>query len=184
MGWWTSDNNEETRVTHRRSTESSNTAGSGEKKQPVFLEDVPPKFGDDQLLRAEEAKRKRDARMPEKSEHYSTSGEVKRYMSTLTMDDFRFSNLIQIPCFRDAGLAGFSCMFVFSTVMFFYHRNIRKSINWGYGGLLLGSVFGWEHCNRVRKNSERVVQLAQERYQEKLHKRRSDSPPQEEKKSS
>ncbi|QPG76718.1 hypothetical protein FOA43_004112 [Brettanomyces nanus] len=142
-----------------------------EKKYPVFLEDVPPKFQDEQLLEAENAKKMHDAKLPPEGQQYSTAGEVNRYLKSLSWDNFQFSNLIQIPCFRDAGLSGFSCMFVFSTVLFLYHRDLRKSLNWGYGGLLLGSVFGWEHCNRIRRNGEKVVQLAQHRYQENQKKK-------------
>lgn len=171
MGWWPfggNESNQQGKV--KTSSESPSTTGEN-KKQPVFLEDVPPKFTEDQLLKAEDAKKRQAARLPESGKPYSTAGEVKRYVKTLSWDDFKPSNLLQIPCFRDAGLSGFSCMFVFASVLFLYHRDIRKCVNWGYGGLLLGSVFGWEHCNRIRKHSQQVVKLAQERYQEKQKKK-------------
>lgn len=142
-----------------------------DKKEKVFLDDVPPKFSESELQKAKEAREKGE--QAPNGEDFNTAKEIKRYVRTLSPEDFKFSNLIQIPCFRDAGLAGFSCFFVFSSVLFVYHRDVRKSLNWGFGGLLLGSVFGWEHCNRIRRHSEQVVQMAQQRYQEKRNEKYS-----------
>ena len=58
-------------------------------------------------------------------------------------------------------------MFVFSSVLYVYHRNIRRAANWGFGGLMLGSIFGWEHCNTVRRQSQMAVRLAQQRFEAK-----------------
>ncbi|GME81542.1 unnamed protein product [Ambrosiozyma monospora] len=106
---------------------------------------------------------------PEQSKLSAQTQEISRFLRNLSLEDFQFAKLVQIPCFRDAGLIGFSTFFVFSSVMFLYHKNFRKSINWGFGGLMLGSIFGWEQCNHFRKQSSMAVQLAQERFQERQH---------------
>ncbi|GMG20500.1 unnamed protein product [Ambrosiozyma monospora] len=106
---------------------------------------------------------------PEQSQLSAQTQEISRFLRNLSLDDFQFAKLVQIPCFRDAGLIGFSTFFVFSSVMFLYHKNFRKSINWGFGGLMLGSIFGWEQCNHFRKQSNMAVQMAQERFQERQH---------------
>lgn len=152
---------------------SENDSSANKAKQPVFLDDVPPKFQETDLERAKRARKVHDQLKEKDAKDVSVGKQVGTVLHSLTWNDFKPSNLIQIPCFRDAGLSGFSCMFVFSTIMFLYHRDIRTSINWGYGGLLLGSVFGWEHCNRVRRHSEDVVQQAQAKFQEKVKRRSS-----------
>jgi cytochrome c oxidase assembly protein subunit 20 len=151
MGWWPFNRSANTaEVSDQESAESSIQPSL----QPIFLDDVAAKYTNEQ-------------QQQQLQEGYSTSKEVKSFLSTLTLDHFHMSNLVQIPCFREAGLSGFACFFVFSSVLFFYHKNFRKAINWGFGGLLLGSIFGWEHCNNTRRNSQMAVRLAQERFEKR-----------------
>ncbi len=164
MTWWPFNSH---------SDKDGNGGTTDNTKQPVFLEDVPPKFQESDLEKAKRARKVHDQLKEEKEKEATVGKQVGTILHSLTWDDFKPANLLQIPCFRDAGLSGFSCMFVFSTVMFLYHRDVRRAINWGYGGLLLGSVFGWEHCNRIRRHSEEVVQKAQAKFQEKVKRRRS-----------
>ena len=121
--------------------------------QPIFLEDVPPKFDNG------------SNKPPPPT--FSVGNEIKSFLSNLTLEHFHISRIAAIPCFRDAGLSGFTCMFVFSSVLYVYHRNIRRAANWGFGGLMLGSIFGWEHCNTVRRQSQMAVRLAQQRFEAK-----------------
>ncbi|ODV85067.1 hypothetical protein CANARDRAFT_8195 [[Candida] arabinofermentans NRRL YB-2248] len=144
------------------------TAAAGDKKQPLFLEDVAPKFPDDQN------KLQTD---PQSQPQQPTTHaqEIKRIVKSLSLADFHIANLVEIPCFREAGLTGFSTFAVFFSVIFLYHKNVRKAANWGFGGLMLGSIFSWEQCNRVRKQSQLGVQLAQERFkQRQLEKMRQE----------
>ncbi|AWU78015.1 hypothetical protein CAS74_003175 [Pichia kudriavzevii] len=168
MGWWPFGKGNE-------NTQSIENATSGQQhtetdkrddlvlKQPIFLDEVSGKFPESPQTRPPNGA----------EEQFSTSKEVKRFISTLKPEQFYLSNLVTIPCFREAGLSGFTCFFVFSSVLFVYHKNLRKSVNWGFGGLLLGSIFGWEHCNNQRRNSLMAVKLAQERF-EKNHRERKE----------
>lgn len=131
--------------------------------QPIFLDDIPAIHTENGNSAAQS------------NEGYSVSKEVKSFVGTLKPENFYMSNLVQIPCFREAGLSGFSCFFVFSTVIYFYHANLHKAVNWGFGGLLLGSIFGWEHCNNTRRNSQLAVRLAQERYEQNKLAKRAES---------
>lgn len=152
---------------NRNNNKQDNT-DSTETNKPIFLEDIPPKFppqGQEQTQAPSQLQSPQS-----QGETFSTSQEIRNYIHTLKFSDFGLSNLVTIPCFREAGLSGFSCFFVFSSVLFFYHKNFRKSVNWGFGGLLLGSVFGWEHCNNSRRQSQMAVKLAQERFESKSKK--------------
>ncbi|KAG7788318.1 hypothetical protein KL910_003201 [Ogataea haglerorum] len=148
----------------KRSTQSAEeeatSNGKDKSEQKIFLEDVPPKFDTDIQKPA--------------SQHTTQSREMKRILSNLSWSDFHPSNLLAIPCFRDAGLTGFSCLFVFSSVMFLYHKDIRKAANWGFGGLMLGATFAWEQCNAQRRKEQMAVKMAQERYKQR-HQRKSES---------
>ncbi|GMM28764.1 Cox20 protein [Martiniozyma asiatica (nom. inval.)] len=104
---------------------------------------------------------------PEPEPAGSTTKEIKSFLHKLTPADFTPANLLAIPCFREAGMSGFTCLFVFSSVMFVYHKNVARAANWGFGGLLLGSIFGWEQCNNVRRKGQMAVKLAQERFEQK-----------------
>lgn len=158
MGWWPFN-----RKSSDQESAASATASTASIEQPLFLDDVPAKYSQDHLSQAH----LQQGRMQGQEEGYSISKEVKSYVGTLTPQHFYMSNLVQIPCFREAGLSGFTCFFVFSSVLLFYHKSLRKAVNWGFGGLLLGSIFGWEHCNNTRRNSQMAVRLAQERYEKK-----------------
>lgn len=148
MGWWpfnrgsSNGSNEETKEMSPVAVESQD--------RPMFTESTAP-----------------NPNLPPTSRESTMSKEIKSYVSSLSLKDFYMSNLVSIPCFREAGLSGFTCFFVFSSVLYVYHRSLRKSVNWGFGGLLLGSIFGWEHCNNARRNSQMAVRLAQQRFEQK-----------------
>lgn len=164
MGWWPFHRGNKS---DDSSSSSSSSSADQASSQPIFLEDVPAKYAPAGQTPAEVQAQ------PQGQAGYSVSNEVKTFVGTLTPQHFYFSNLVQIPCFREAGLSGFSCFFVFSSVLYVYHRSLRTAVNWGFGGLLLGSIFGWEHCNNTRRNSQMAVRLAQER----LERKRSGAEP-------
>lgn len=162
MGWWPFNRGNKNEISSNAESISTLETQSNSDSKPLFLDDIPAKYPQQQLQQSQQLK--------EGQEGFSVSKEVKNFVSTLTFEHFYLSNLVQIPCFREAGLSGFSCFFVFSTVLYCYHRNLRKAVNWGFGGLLLGSIFGWENCNNQRRNSQMAVKLAQARFEKKHQK--------------
>lgn len=84
----------------------------------------------------------------------------KNAWDSIKIEDFRFEKLLSIPCFRDAGMAGFSSLFVLGSIVFLYHKNPVKAANWGVGGFLLGSIISWEQCRFKRRRSFQTAQLA------------------------
>jgi cytochrome c oxidase assembly protein subunit 20 len=162
MGWWPFS---------RGSIDQTQQQGQQQgqeqpRKQQLFIDDVPPKYAEASTVGVVGTSTGTGTGTPQQ---YSVSKEVRAYLSTLTLEQFMLSNLVQIPCFRDAGLAGFSCFFVFSSVIYVYHRSIRRAANWGFGGLLLGSIFGWEQCNNQRRQGQMAVKLAQQRFENKTN---------------
>ena len=99
----------------------------------------------------------------------------KQALNTISKDQFTFENLVNIPCFRDAGMLGFSAMFVMGISTAIINRRKPLStklywnriINWSVGSLLLGSVVGWEQCRLQRRKSFEIAQLAIETVQRK-----------------
>ncbi|QLL34813.1 hypothetical protein HG536_0H01880 [Torulaspora globosa] len=116
--------------------------------QRILLEDTKPRFNGEtsqsQLAVSQE------------------EANFRRAWNSISKEDFSFGKLTAIPCFRDAGLVGFTCMFVTGAVTFLYHKNPTRAANWSVGGLLLGSVVGWEQCRLRRKRSFQVAQMARQ----------------------
>ncbi|AET39197.1 Cox20p Ecym_4118 [Eremothecium cymbalariae DBVPG len=112
----------------------------------LLLEDTPPRFGTE-ISSGKYAKQQE-------------SSTLKEAWKTVTWNDFSFGKLASIPCFREAGMAGFSSMMVVWSVMFLYHKNPAKASNWSVGGLVLGSIVGWEHCRMQRRRSFMIAQMA------------------------
>lgn len=116
--------------------------------QKILLEDTKPRFDGDTSQSQLAASRE--------------EASLKKAWGSISKDDFSVAKLTAIPCFRDAGLIGFTCMFVVGAVTFLYHKNPSRSANWSVGGLLLGSVVGWEQCRLRRKRSFQVAQMARD----------------------
>lgn len=87
-----------------------------------------------------------------------------RAWKSLRLQNLAPGYLVQIPCFRDAGLAGFACLFVFGSVTFVFHGKVRRAANYAVGGFLLGAIFGWETCNSRRRQQQDVISKAKERF--------------------
>ncbi|KAM3126260.1 hypothetical protein CJJ07_002980 [Candidozyma auris] len=120
-----------------------------EKKESVFLEDLPPKFED------------------KKPEHHDVAT-YQEALKKVSLSDITLSNYITMPCFREAMMTGFSAMGVLGVVTLLIHRNPGKSVNWGIGGFFLGSVVGFEQCRSIRRNSFQNVERAKQANQAKL----------------
>ncbi|GME87371.1 unnamed protein product [[Candida] boidinii] len=163
MGWWpfSSSKSHDSSTDSLGVTDNTDTSSSTSKK-PVFLEDIPPKFEDKSQRQLQNAQNQQ-----QQQQQPGMGQQIKEAFNTISVDDFKFESISKIPCFREAGLSGFSAMFVFGTVMLFYHKDFRRAANWGFGGLMLGSIFGWEQCNNTRRNGLKNVQLAQEKFQQK-----------------
>lgn len=116
--------------------------------QRILLEDTKPRF-DGETSQSQLAVSREEA-------------SFRKAWNSISKEDFSFARLTAIPCFRDAGLIGFTCMFVTGAVTFLYHKSPARSANWSVGGLLLGSVVGWEQCRLRRKRSFQVAQMARE----------------------
>lgn len=150
MVWWPfgskkGDESENTKETVGKREDGAQIANYS-RGQKILLEDTSPRFNAE-ASQSERAVSKEEANF-------------ERALSTISREDFSLAKLTMIPCFRDAGLIGFSCMFVTGAVTFLYHKNPSKSANWSVGGLLLGSVVGWEQCRLRRKKSFQVAQMA------------------------
>ncbi|KAI0461165.1 hypothetical protein LJB42_001180 [Komagataella kurtzmanii] len=135
MAWWPFSNKKNSQEKQQKEPEP----------EPRYLDELPPKFDDS----------KQAVPIP------STSP-LKQAVNKISIEDFSPANLISIPCFRDAGLSGFTVMAVFGSITFLYHKNIQKTTNWAFGGFLLGSIFGWEQCNSIRRKSMMTAQIAKE----------------------
>ncbi|AMD22950.1 HHR181Wp [Eremothecium sinecaudum] len=114
--------------------------------QKLLLEDTKPRF-DTSTSMGKYAKQQERATL-------------RDAWDSLTWEDFTVDKLTSIPCFRQAGLTGFCSMFVIGSVMFLYHKNPSKASNWAFGGLMLGSIVGWEQCRVKRLRSFQTAQMA------------------------
>lgn len=114
------------------------------KGQKILLQDTEPRFKESE----------------QQIQNVSNETALKEAVRTIKWQDFSAESLTGIPCFRDAGMVGFSSMFILGSVTLLYHKNPTKAVNWSMCGLLLGSIVGWEQCRLMRKNSFKNAELA------------------------
>ncbi|CCF58421.1 hypothetical protein KAFR_0E02690 [Kazachstania africana CBS 2517] len=124
-------------------TGSSDSAVNYSQGQKILLRDTSPRFEDTTTTGTNDAK-----------------AELKQAVNSISLADFKLVNLATIPCFRNAGMIGFSSMLIFGSITFLYNRNITKATNWSAMGLILGSIVGWEQCRLKRQNDKEFTQLA------------------------
>ncbi|KAH3675558.1 hypothetical protein WICMUC_002647 [Wickerhamomyces mucosus] len=124
-----------------RSVEQFSTPSSEEKQ--LLLEDTQPRFYNG-------------------PNNPTNEPMVKQAINSISLSDFQFSNLVKIPCFRDAGLTGLSSMFVLGSIIFITQKSVPKAINWSIGGLLLGSTISWEQCRSKRRREFEFTQKAKD----------------------
>ncbi|SMN20908.1 similar to Saccharomyces cerevisiae YDR231C COX20 Mitochondrial inner membrane protein, required for proteolytic processing of Cox2p and its assembly into cytochrome c oxidase [Maudiozyma saulgeensis] len=152
MGWFSKDKENEDK---NKNVETVNepVLTNYSKGQKILMQDKPPRFD------------------PESSNSGSnTSGMMKNALETINWKDFSLAKLTEIPCFRDAGMVGFSSMFILGSITLLYHKNPIKATNWATGGLFLGSIVGWEQCRMKRKKSMEISTMAMQTMQEKKRK--------------
>lgn len=129
--------------------------------QKILLKDTDPRFQDSNSNNTDTP---------------DASGILKQAWGTISKEEFTLANMVNIPCFRDAGILGFSAMFLMglSTAIISKRKQPllgvsywNKVMNWSIGGLLFGSVVGWEQCRLQRRKSFEIAQLAIETVQRK-----------------
>lgn len=146
---------EEKQVAQGTTTTSLSDAGADAKNeltnyskgQKFLLEDTKPRFSSESSSVA--------AREQERAS-------LKEAWDTINFSDVTVSKVLSIPCFRDAGIGGFTSMFVVGSVMFLYHKNPARAANWGVGGFMLGSIVGWEQCRMRRRRSFQIAAMAKQ----------------------
>lgn len=128
--------------------------------QKILLKDTDPRFQDNNS----------------NTDAPDASGILKQAWGSVSKEEFTLTNMVNIPCFRDAGILGFSAMFLMglSTAIISKRKQPllgvsywNKVMNWSIGGLLFGSVVGWEQCRLQRRKSFEIAQLAIETVQRK-----------------
>ena len=159
MAWFSSKNTNTTSAEMERAAAAAPPAtteqlASYSPGQKILMQDTKPRFDPEGG-----ANGKGEAPAPREM--------MRAAVSNLTWSDFSFAKLSEVPCFRDAGLVGFSAMFIMGSVTLLYHKNPLKAANWATGGLLLGSVVGWEQCRLKRKRSMEMSQAAMQAMQKR-----------------
>ncbi|KAL6941546.1 hypothetical protein ACO0RG_002680 [Hanseniaspora osmophila] len=114
---------------------------------------------------------------PKYSENEQNSEKTyEQLLETFSKDDLKPSNLVVVPCFRQAGLLGLSTMFVVGSVMFISLKNVKRASNWAVAGFGIGSIFGWEKCRYQRRKELQIAnkldalqQAVKEKQEKKLN---------------
>jgi cytochrome c oxidase assembly protein subunit 20 len=109
--------------------------------KPLLLEDTEPRFNNG----------------PDRPEI-----PIKEAVNKISLESFKFDNLVKIPCFREAGLTGLSALGVLGTIIFIAQKSPAKAANWGVGGFLLGSTVSWEQCRSKRRRELAFAATARE----------------------
>lgn len=140
MGWFSSTTDKDAKA------DEPSVPVSYSRGQKILLEDTKPKFVSD-LSQSQKAEAQE-------------SKQLQKVWNSISTQDFTMERLSVIPCFRDAGMIGFSSMFVMGSVMFLYHKNVTRATNWAVGSLLFGSIVGWEQCRTRRRRSFETAERA------------------------
>ncbi|AJU59449.1 Cox20p [Saccharomyces cerevisiae YJM1573] len=151
MRWWPWSNQTEDQKQQQQpqgKADGDRVLTNYSRGQKILLEDTPPKFADD-LSNSQLAKKQERATL-------------KEAWDSIRWSDFSLQKLTSIPCFRDAGMLGFSSMFLMGSIIFIYHKSPTKATNWAMSSLILGSIVGWEQCRLKRQKSFQIAQLAKE----------------------
>ncbi|EDO18148.1 hypothetical protein Kpol_1031p55 [Vanderwaltozyma polyspora DSM 70294] len=158
MGWWGSSKKESA-----DSNENTNSLMDN-KKIPIDNDETPiTNYTRGQKILLEDTRPKFKGELSQSQlAHQNEQNQLKQAWDSVSMTDFSFEKLTSIPCFRDAGMMGFSSLFVVGSIIFLYHKNPTKATNWGVGSFLLGSIVGWEQCRAKRRRSFQNAQRAKE----------------------
>lgn len=121
-----------------------------------YLEDLPPKFNDDQPP------------APDPQTPYAQA------MQQIKLSDFTLTRFLEMPCFREAMMAGFQAGAVLGGITLLIHKNPNKSMNWAAGGFFLGNIIGWEQCRSLRRKSFETMENARRKKEERLKEKQSE----------
>lgn len=146
MGWFSRSSGDAGVSSDHTAEQSEPVQTNYVKGQKILMRDTKPRFDPDggSSLQGEPSKM------------------MKAAIQTIGWGDFSFAKLSNVPCFRDAGMVGFSSMFILGSITLLYHKNPAKAANWATCGLLLGSIVGWEQCRMKRKKNMEISQKAME----------------------
>ncbi|SGZ41539.1 uncharacterized protein HGUI_03740 [Hanseniaspora guilliermondii] len=114
------------------------------------------------VMRDEQRKYKQIQELKEKHPEYTKKDLILRSFS---LDDFKFSNLLEVSCFRQAMLLGLSTGMGLGTVIFLTTKTVTKTTNWSMIGFFSGSIFGWEKC-RYQRSQQSEIENRLRRFQE------------------
>lgn len=90
-------------------------------------------------------------------------------LNSFDLDDFKFKNLLEVSCFRQAMLLGLSTGLGLGTVIFITSKTVKKTTNWALIGFFSGSIFGWEKCRYQRSQQLDIEKKLKEfQHQQKL----------------
>ena len=105
------------------------------------------------VMREEQRKYLQIKELQEQHPEYSRKDLV---LKSFSLDDFKFKNLMEVSCFRQAMLLGISTGVGLGTVIFLTTKTVRKTTNWAMIGFFSGSIFGWEKCRYQRSQQGEV----------------------------
>uniref|UniRef100_A0A060TG33 Cytochrome c oxidase assembly protein COX20, mitochondrial n=1 Tax=Blastobotrys adeninivorans TaxID=409370 RepID=A0A060TG33_BLAAD len=118
---------------------SKNRDGKDKKAGTELLEDRPPKFEDNPMMK----------RLHEQAEADKQKGVLQRALGTIRAQDFL--RIPSIPCMGQAIGTGVAMGGVCFGVLRFMRRS-PSALNWGVGSFFLGSVVSWEACRyKIRR---------------------------------
>lgn len=90
-------------------------------------------------------------------------------LNSFDLEDFKFKNLLEVSCFRQAMLLGLSTGLGLGTVIFITSKTVKKTTNWALIGFFSGSIFGWEKCRYQRSQQLDIEKKLKEfQHQQKL----------------
>lgn len=113
--------------------------GKDQKSSAELLEDRPPKFEDNPMMK----------RLYEQAEADKQKGVLQRALGNIRAQDFL--RIPSIPCMGQAMGTGLAMGGVCFGVLRFMRRS-PSALNWGFGSFFLGSVVSWEGCRyRIRR---------------------------------
>ncbi|GMM41748.1 hypothetical protein FOG51_03175 [Hanseniaspora uvarum] len=114
------------------------------------------------VMRDEQRKYKQLVALKEQNPEYTKKDLILRSFS---FDDFKFSNLLEVSCFRQAMLLGLSTGMGLGTVIFLTTKTVKKTTNWAMIGFFSGSIFGWEKC-RYQRSQQSEIENRLKRFQD------------------
>ncbi|KAL6945153.1 hypothetical protein ACO0QE_002599 [Hanseniaspora vineae] len=179
---WTSNNTQEVASSSAESFHESNTTNNSIRTENIKVhvpdEERREQAREQEMLTNYTPGQKillRDTKPKYSENEQNSENAYEQLLETFSKDDLKPSNLVVVPCFRQAGLLGLSTMFVVGSVMFISLKNVKRASNWAVAGFGIGSIFGWEKCRYQRRKELQIAnkldalqQAAKEKQEKKL----------------